>query len=451
MDYYEILEVETSATTAEIKKSYRKLALRYHPDKVNEEGRDEAEAKFKELTNAYEVLIDETKRHNYDLYGNAEGPNGDNGGGYGGYDDFYGGGGANGFGPEDFYRFFNGMGGDEYGYASSSPPKPAVPRTDDATIEVDVTLEDLFKGKVIKTTITRDILCTLCDGVGYKKNAINKQCPDCDGKGVEIKIKRYGPGIIRQESVNCTKCEGRGKIYRSKDKCKKCLGSRVQEETKIYEFEIKKGAHSGESIVLEGASDQAPGKQSGDIRLTYNCKPHDSFQRKGDDLYMKYKITLVELLSGFSKIVAKHLDGRALKITTPKGKVLRPGDFIKLKNEGMPSKKKSASWFSSSSSQKRGDLYIELEIEFPQDNWYLEKNDLVSLLNILPTKLQNKLDIEKQEIPSDCLEDANVEDISDIIITNKQLLPQEKEHHENGHGHGHRGQGSNGQPECPQQ
>lgn len=437
MDYYEILEVETSATTAEIKKSYRKLALRYHPDKVSEEERDEAEAKFKELTNAYEVLIDEAKRLHYDLYGNSDGPGGGFDNGYGGaYDDFYGGG-ANAFGPDDFYRFFNGMDGDDYAHTNS---KPSVPRTEDATLEVDVTLEDLFKGKVIKTTITRDILCTLCDGVGYKKNSVNKLCPECEGQGFHLKIKRYGPGMIRQEKVTCTKCVGKGKIYRSKDKCKKCQGSRVQEETKILEFEIKKGSHSGESIVLKGASDQAPGKETGDIRLTYTCKPHETFERKGDDLYMRYKITLVELLSGFSKIVAKHLDGRALKITTPRGKVLRPGDFIKIKNEGMPSKNKSSSWFSSS--PQRGDLYIELDIEFPQDNWYLEKNDLTALLNILPTKLQSKADTEKQKIPADCLVDANVEEFSDIVITTKHMLPREKQ--ENGHG-------PNVQPECTQQ
>lgn len=419
---YELLEVDVSATDTEIRKAYRKLALRYHPDKASEDDRESAEIKFKEISHAYEILSDETKRQEYDTYGTYDGTGGQ-------YSEFSGGNPFNNFynpgaeyGGDDFYNFFSGMNGNGHpGNSYHHQNAHLKPRTEDAKIEVEVSLEDLFKGKTIKTTSTRNIICTLCKGTGAKKSAVAKTCSSCEGQGKIQKIRRLGPGMVTNIMELCKPCEGLGKVYRTKDKCKLCGGKKVIEETKILEFEIKKGSKSGETIVLKGESDQFPGKETGDVCLTFNCKDHLVFTRKGDDLFAKYKIPLADALCGFSKVVVKHLDGRGIKITTPKGKVIKPGDYIKIKQEGMPISPKNKSWFSSNN--ERGDLYIEMDIEFPKDNWYLEKNDLNKIKNLLPTSLLSKYDLQKQSIDENSLLDANIDEFTDFLIAKADALP----------------------------
>ncbi|SGZ51882.1 CIC11C00000002373 [Sungouiella intermedia] len=415
LDLYEILEIDSSSSSGDIKRAYRKLALRYHPDKVSEEERGEAEIKFKEISHAYEILIDDTKRLEYDLYGTTDGMGNGMGPGLAGFDanPFGNGFGYQEYGADDFSNFFS-------LYNSGAPPgarSNTVNRTPDAELEVNVTLEELYVGKVVKITSTRNVICHTCQGTGARKKAAVKECTMCSGKGYTTKIKRVGPGLVSQFHVDCSTCKGTGKMMRSKDKCKHCGGEKVVEETKILEFEILPGSKSGESVVLKGESDEFPGKQTGDVILTFHCKDHEKIVRKGDDLYIKYRISLVDALSGFSKVVMKHLDGRAIHVTTPKGKVVRPGDYLKIKGEGMPIKG-STGWFSST--QKRGDLYIEMDIEFPPDNWYLEKNDLVKLKNLLPTELKEK---SKQEILGDSLPEANIEYVTDFTIAREEALP----------------------------
>ncbi|ABN68151.2 DnaJ subfamily A member [Scheffersomyces stipitis CBS 6054] len=460
MGLYEILEIESSASSADIKKAYRKLALRYHPDKATEEERHIAETKFKEISHAYEILSDEARREEYDFYGTTDGihgqshmygePDGNP------FENFYGGGGQQ-YDPRDFYNFFNDMNGAN-GHRQSAGAKA---RTEDAEIEVDVTLEDLFKGKIIRTTSTRNIICTLCKGKGAKKNAVPKKCNTCDGEGIVRKIRRVGPGLVTQEYVDCSACEGIGKFYRTKDRCKKCEGKRVIEETKILEFEIVKGSHSGEKIVLSKESDEYPGKETGDVKLTFTTKDHPVFTRKGDDLYAKYKIPLVEALCGFSRVLVKHLDGRGIKVSTPPGKVIRPGDYIKITGEGMPVKNGSSGWFGGSSS-KRGDLYIEMEIEFPTDNWYLERNDILKMKNLLPSAIKSKSDMSRQTVDNDSLPEANIEVFTDFTIAKQDALPDykedsptpapEEEHHNGYNGYnGYSGFDGSAQPECTQQ
>lgn len=414
MSLYEVLEVETSATDIEIKKAYRKLALRYHPDKVGTDEREEAEIKFKEVSQAYEILSDEDKRRNYDMYGTTDGP--EMGNGYHGhsenpFDNMFGG--QQEFGADDFYNFFNNMNGGPPGGAA----RPGKPRTKDAEMNVDVTLEDLFNGKVIKITSTRDIICGHCHGSGAKKSAISRKCGVCDGEGTVRKIRRVGPGLVAQDYVDCSTCSGSGKIYRTKDRCKKCLGKKVVDETKILEFEIEKGSTSGELIVLKGESDQYPGKETGDVVLTYTCMEHATFTRKQNDLHAKFTISLVESLCGFLRVVAHHLDGRKIKIATPAGKVIRPGDYIKIVGEGMPIKNLLRRWFRLSAS--RGDLYVKMDIEFPQDSWYLEKNDLVKMRNLLPTEVSTK---QNGSLDRDSL-DENVELVTDFRIARELSLP----------------------------
>ncbi|KAF3989866.1 hypothetical protein FT663_03437 [Candidozyma haemuli var. vulneris] len=429
MDLYSILEVDSSATELEIKKSYRKLALKYHPDKVGEEDRESAEIKFKEVCHAYEVLSDEKKRADYDLYGDTDpmdrgghAPNGNPfGHQYGGQREYN---------PEDFFDFFRDMGGN-----GPRGGRQQNRKTDDAEINVEVTLEDLFKGKVVKFTSTRNIICKSCSGTGARKAAKSKTCYSCEGKGHQIRIKRLGPGMVAQEEVRCTTCDGTGKTISSKYACKTCKGKKTVEETKILEFEIAPGSPNVGSIVLAGEADQHPAMEAGDVVLQYTCKEHDVFTRRGDDLFSKFKIPLVDALSGFSAVVCQHLDGRAMHVTTPKGKVIKPGHLLKIPGEGMRRTKQGA--FSKLMGASYGDLYIEIEIEFPQDNWYLEVNDITKLKNVLPNDLQNKNDIKKQQVPTSSLPEANIEYVDKVTLATEDALPSYEEPQQQSHANGH--------------
>lgn len=454
MDFYEILQVESSASGAEIKKAYYKLALQYHPDKASDEDREFHEVKFKEISQAYEVLSDEASRLQYDLYG-SEGPQYDPSGFSGNpFDSYFNG--QEEYESSDFRNFFHNMGGQGGPHAR----KPAQARTDDAELAIEVTLEDIFVGKTIRITSTRLIICKLCHGLGARKKAVSKTCITCEGQGVVRKINRIAPGVATQAYVPCTACDATGKVYRAKDKCKKCNGQKVTDETKILEFEILPGAESDGTIVLQGESDQYPGKVTGDVRLNYTLKEHAAFTRRGGDLYAKYKITLLDALCGFCKTVVMLLDSRAIQVKTPPGKVVRPGDYIKIKGEGMPLSKKTgiSSWFSGLGASF-GDLYIEMEIEFPRDNWYLEKNDIVKMGNLLPDRLQNEADASRQNIDTNAIPEANIELITDFSVLRQEALPQypekepekpqEKEHnpYDDAYLHDY----GNGQPECHQQ
>lgn len=427
LDLYEILEIDSLASLGDIKKAYRKLALRYHPDKVAENERETAEIRFKEISRAYEILSDEAKRLDYDLYGTADGYGdlGVPGGGYSNnpYGDAYGG--SQGYGADDFYNFFAGMNGGGGGSSSRARGAGRPTKTDDAELEVDVSLEDLYKGKTVKITSTRDVLCGTCHGTGARKKAVPRTCALCDGQGYTTKIRRVGPGLVSQFHVDCTTCKGDGKTFRTKDRCKTCRGACVEEETKILEFEIPPGALLGSLVVLPGESDQAPGMRAGDVILTFHCKEHAVFTRKGDDLYVPYKLTLAEALLGFAKVVATHLDGRAIHLSTPPGKVVRPGDYLRISGEGMPVHARTAGWFAPK--KKRGDLYVAVEIEFPPDNWYLEKNDLYKLQNVLPSELRSAADKKRQKVPVDLVPEANIEYVTDFSVARADTLPTYEE------------------------
>ncbi|KAF2000937.1 hypothetical protein P154DRAFT_190380 [Amniculicola lignicola CBS 123094] len=395
VDLYEVLGITNGATKVEIKKAYHKVpnpiirtrlaqetdhhmqaALAHHPDKVVEEEREEAEIRFKSAKQAYEILYDDDKRHLYDTHGMAAfNP----GGGMGEEGDI----------NDLFAQMFGGMGG---GFPGGMPgmggmggmpggpggPGRGVPRKGRSVEQTyEVTLEELYKGKTTKFSNTKNIVCGTCKGSGGKQGAKPHDCSVCGGKGAKAVLRQVGPGLVTQETVICSTCTGTGKLFKEKERCKKCKGKKTIESKNVLELYIPRGARQGERIVLAGEADQLPDQEPGDIIFELEEAPHDVFDRAGADLKADIKISLVEALTGFNRVVLTHLDGRGivLNITQPEGKILRPGQVLKIAGEGMPVKKSDA----------RGDLFLMVDIEFPEDGWVKNDAAVQKLRDALPS------------------------------------------------------------------
>ncbi|PQE33583.1 putative chaperone dnaJ protein [Rutstroemia sp. NJR-2017a WRK4] len=361
----DLYEISSSATKSEIKKAYHKAALQHHPDKVPVDQREEADEKFKAVSQAYEILHDEEKREMYDTHGMAafDGSRGGMGGGGVDLDDIL----------SQMFGMGGGMGGMPPGFGGG--PGPKRPRRGQNEEQVyKIKLEELYKGKTVKFTSKKNVICTHCKGTGGKEKAKASTCDRCKGNGVTLGLRSVGPGLVTQERVMCDTCSGAGQIYKEKDKCKKCKGKRVTHEKKQLELYIPRGARQGERIVLEGEADQVPDQTPGDIVFTLEEEDHPIFQRAGDDLSADLEITLAEALTGFSKVVLTHLDGRGIHINHPQGKVLQPGQTLRVEGEGMSLKRSDA----------KGDLYLVVKIEFPENGWTSDVAAFNSLKAILP-------------------------------------------------------------------
>jgi DnaJ family protein A protein 2 len=388
IDLYEILNVDKGASKAEIKKAFHKAALANHPDKVAEADREAAEAKFKAASQAYEILYDDEKRQLYDTHGMAA------------FDGSRGPGGM-GAGPDldDILNMF-GMGGGMPGFGGPGGPRRPR-RSPNEEQKYEVTLEDLYKGKTVKFASTKNVICSKCKGTGGKEDAKPKECATCKGQGFRQVLRQVGP-MLTQETQECGACGGAGSVYNPKDKCKKCKGKRTTEEKKQLEIYIPRGAKEGDKIVLEGEADQIPGaSEPGDIIFHLVELPHDVFQRAGADLSAKLEITLAEALLGFNRVVLEHLDGRGIQLHHPKeeeGKILRPGQVLKVKGEGMLYKKSDA----------KGDLYLIVDIEFPEDGFLSDPQAAEQLQKLLPGPLPPIQTEEVDEVQYD--DEANIEE-----------------------------------------
>ncbi|SCU90329.1 LADA_0F03312g1_1 [Lachancea dasiensis] len=362
MDPYSTLGLTSDASQEDIKKAYRRLALQHHPDKVSDESlREESEVKFKEVAAAYEILSDPEKRHNYDTYGDANGYEND-------YQD------------GDFASFFGnfangGRGGGAYDDGNGSTYRTS--RTADAHVALKLSMQELYSGRSVRFQSKRNVVCGRCEGSGIRKKARHAaNCAQCEGSGMKERLRRVGPGFVTREQVQCDGCKGLGKQLRSDDMCKKCHGKRVTSEAKSLSVYIPRGSRHLDMVVLTGEADQEPGKTPGDLIFDINEDSTTSkLERRGQDLYTSMNISLADALCGFEKDVCVHLDGRVIRLKIPTGQVLRPGNFICLKNEG---------WPLSDQGDKFGDMYVRVEIEFPPDNWFSERKDLQTLRNILP-------------------------------------------------------------------
>lgn len=270
--FYKLLEVEKNASDAEIKKAYRKLAVKHHPDKGGDP------EKFKEVTRAYEVLSDTEKRAKYDKYG-EDGLDNDGAGD-----------------ASDIFEAFFGGGRRAGGGGAKKRSK-----TKDVVQPLKVTLEQMYSGTSKKMAITRQVI--------DKKKGV-QECRQCDGRGVRVEVIRMGP-MIQQMQSQCSSCGGQGKSFQTK------------QEREVLEVHIQKGAPDGHKVVFREMADEHPDADAGDVVFVLKQQEHAEFKRKGADLYIERKISLVEALCGF-EIEITHLDGRKLLIKSSPGEIVKP-------------------------------------------------------------------------------------------------------------------------------
>ncbi len=336
-DYYEILNVNRDAGQDEIKKAYRNLARKYHPD-VNP-GDKESEAKFKEVKEAYDVLSDPAKRENYNRFGHQDGASP----GFGG---FGGGGGFGDFGFEDIFdSIFGG------GFAGrKNPPANAPRRGADLRYDLEISLEDAFRGKDTFIKIPRTENCPRCKGTGAKEGTEPISCSACGGTGQQQVIKNTAFG--RFVSVHpCLKCGGSGRIIQ--EKCSRCNGEgKVFVERKI-EIKIPAGVDSGSKLRISGEGEAGTrGGPPGDLYVILHVRPHKIFKRQDSNLICEIDLDFVSAALG-AEIEVPTLEGKA-KLRIPEG--TQPGAVFRLRGKGVPSLRGFG----------KGDQLVKVKVDVPR-------------------------------------------------------------------------------------
>lgn len=341
-DYYEVLGLNKGADEASIKKAYRTLAKKYHPD-LNP-GNAEAEAKFKEINEAYDVLSDADKKAKYDQFGHAAfDPTAGGGGGYGGFS-----GGFGDFGDigDIFSSFFGG------GFGGSSGQRRNAPmRGEDIAVRITVSFEEAAFGTKKDVTFNRIQKCSDCGGSGAAKGTHPETCKVCGGSGQRRVTQRIG-GMAFQSTTTCDACRGMGKTI--KTPCTECNGKGYVKVNKKLSVNIPAGIDDGERIALRGQGcDGRNGGPAGDLIITVSIKKHSIFERDGYNIYCDVPITVTEATLG-ATIDVPTLDGNQ-KFEIPDG--TQPGTKFTLKQKGIP--------FINNSS-KRGDLIFTVNVEIPK-------------------------------------------------------------------------------------
>lgn len=340
-DYYDVLGVDKSADATAIKKAYRKLAMKYHPDK--NPGDKEAEEKFKEINEAYEVLSDETKRRNYDQFGH-EGVNGQGFGGAGGF-------GGQGFGGFD--DIFGDIFGDMFGggFSGGSRQRRRGPeRGADIKQRVNISFEEAAFGKKVQVKINRSEECDQCHGSGAKPGTSKNTCPTCHGSGQVQSVQRTPFGNIASTRT-CSTCNGEGEVIDSP--CSKCHGKGSIRKTKTIEVDIPAGIDNGQMIKLGGQGELGTrGGPRGDLYIEVNVQSHPLFTRDGYDVYLEMPITFAQATLG-DKIQVPTLDGK-VEYEVPEG--TQTGTVFRLREKGIPKLR----------SNSRGDQYVKVIIDTPK-------------------------------------------------------------------------------------
>lgn len=342
-DYYEVLGVDKSADEASIKKAYRNLAKKYHPD-MNP-GDNVAEEKFKEVNEAYGVLSDADKKAKYDQFGHAAfDPASGGGQGFGGF---------SGFGDfGDIGDIFGSFFGGGFGGGGARRRDPNAPqRGDDISLRLTVTFEEAAFGTKKDITYTRIASCPDCKGTGASGGTGAQTCPDCKGSGQRVVVQRMG-GMSFQTTAVCDKCRGTGKII--KDPCGKCRGTGSVRENKKLTVTIPAGIDNGERIALRGMGcDGKNGGPAGDLIISVSVRSHAVFERDGFNIYCEVPITVAEATLG-AQIDIPTLEGK-MEYTIPEG--TQAGTSFTVRGKGIVIPR---------TQNRRGDLIFVVNVEIPR-------------------------------------------------------------------------------------
>ncbi len=343
-DYYEVLGVQKGASDDEIKKAYRKMAKQYHPD-LNPDDKT-AEAKFKEVGEAYEVLSDKQKRARYDQFGHA-GVDPSYGGGQGGYQRYqqYDHGDFGDFG-DIFGDIFSGFG---FG-GSTRTRNPNVPvKGNDTQVRIQLSFMEAVKGCKKEIPIQRLERCADCSGSGAKAGTSPETCPDCGGTG-QVRVQQRSPFGVIQTMKACSRCGGKGKII--SDPCKSCNGMGRVRRSKKISVDIPAGIDNGQTFIVRGQGDDGVnGGPAGDLNVTVTVKEDPIFQRDGFDVWVDIPITYTQAVLG-DEITVPTVDGK-VSYNVPEG--TQPGTTFRLRNKGIQYV----------NSRGRGDQYVRVTIEVP--------------------------------------------------------------------------------------
>ncbi len=335
-DYYEVLGIQKGASDTDIKKAYRSLAKKYHPD-VNP-GDKEAEAKFKEVNEAYEVLSDADKKAKYDQYGHAAfdpAGSGFGGGGFGGFGGF----------DVDLGDIF----GSFFGGGSSRQRRNGPQRGDDIELNVTISFEEAVFGCKKDVSFQRYSKCSSCSGSG-SADGKSETCPSCRGTGQRRVMQNLG-GMQFQSTTTCDTCRGTGKYI--KTPCQKCRGTGFERVTKKLTVDIPAGIDHGKGLIIRGAgNDGKNGGSAGDVLVMVSVRPSATFKREGYTLYCEVPITIAEATLG-AEIEVPTLEGME-KFTIPEG--TQTGTTFTLKQKGVPM----------INSNRRGDLIFRVNVEVPK-------------------------------------------------------------------------------------
>lgn len=337
-DYYEVLGIEKGASEDEIKKAFRKLAIKYHPDKNR--GNKEAEEKFKEINEAYQVLSDPEKRSNYDRFGTAD----FNGAG-GGFGDFQGGFGDFSDLGDIFGSFFGG------GFGGGSRRNPNAPeRGNDLEYAITLTFEEAVFGVKKEINLTRSESCETCHGTGAKHGTSAKKCDKCGGSG-RIRVQRNTPLGSFVTETSCDKCGGKGTIIT--DPCPDCHGSGHVRKRRKISVNIPAGVDTGNVIPLRGQGEHGKnGGPAGDLYINIKVIPSKQFKRQGFDIYIDTHISFPKAALG-TEITVPTIDGD-VKYTVPAG--TQSATVFRLKGKGIPRVNSSG----------RGDQYVKVIVDVPK-------------------------------------------------------------------------------------
>lgn len=330
-DLYAILGVSRSASADEIKKAYRKLSMKWHPDR-NPDNKEEAEAKFKEINKAYEILSDEQKKATYDRFGFDAATGQGGAGGFGG------------FGGANFSDVFGDMFGDIFGGGRSGSQRRQT-HGRDLGYQLDLSLEEAVNGKEVQIKVATQVKCTKCHGSGAKESSKVKTCSTCNGAG-QVRMQQGFFSIAQP----CPTCSGRGQVI--EDPCDKCYGTGRVKDNKTLTVNIPSGVDTGDRIRLSGEGEAGEnGAPSGDLYVEVHVRKHPIFTRDGDDLHCNMPLSFVTACLG-GEIEVPTLGGRVMLTIPPE---TQTGKIFRLKGKGVKSVR----------SNRVGDLFCTVNIETP--------------------------------------------------------------------------------------